>query len=164
IHATAARFCNLFVTGAAPTDILDQCFSANPKITEHGPQWATTRLPYLNHTFAGRRRPKTTYLSPEPTTPTAADNDTSCDAYFDVLGATLAFLPHCHDAMPPADDFIVSAGAGKKEAVVVRAMAKIASVETGLKWEETFVFMFGEFDKDAKIGHLEIFSDGLSAW
>ena len=162
IQATAAHFCHLFVTGASPTDTLSQCFSSSPKITEYGPQWATTRLPYLNGTFSGRRH-KPSPLSPERSSP--APDDKSCDAYFDVLGATLAFLPTGRDdAMPQPHEYIVSAGANVKEAVVVKAIAKIASVETGLEWEETFIFLFGEFDGDGKIGHLEIWSDGLSAW
>ncbi|KAF2437999.1 hypothetical protein P171DRAFT_505774 [Karstenula rhodostoma CBS 690.94] len=150
ICATAARFCHLFVTGASPADILSQCFTSNPKITEHGPQWASMRLPFLSRTFTGRRAE-------------ATQDDQSCDQYFDVLGVTLSFHPQS-DAIPPENEFIVSTGEGRKEAVVVRAKSRISSVKTGIEWEETFVFMFGEFDGEGRIGHLEIWSDGLSAW
>jgi len=151
IHATAARFCHLFVTGASPADTLSRCFTSSPKITEHGPQWASKRLPFLNRTFAGRRGAETT------------QDDQSCDQYFDVLGATLSFHPPS-DAIPSEHEFIVSTGKGRKEAVVVRAKSRISSVKTGIEWEETFVFMFGEFDGEGRVGHLEIWSDGLSAW
>lgn len=150
IRATAARFCHLFVTGASPDETLSQCFIGNPKITEHGPQWATQRLPFLNRTFTGRRAK-------------AVQEDQSCDQYFDALGGTLSFQPPS-DAIPLEDEFIVSTGKGKAEAVVVKAKSRLTSVKTGVDWEETFIFMFEEFDGEGKIGHLEIWSDGLSAW
>jgi len=41
--------------------MLDQFFTSRPTITEHGPAWAQSRLPFLGKTFVGRRshHPKT---------------------------------------------------------------------------------------------------------
>lgn len=55
MRATAEGFCNAFVAGLSPTEMLDTFFASNCKITEHGPFWAQTRLPFLGTTFCGRR-------------------------------------------------------------------------------------------------------------
>lgn len=49
-------------------------------------------------------------------------------------------------------------------AVLVKAHATVEAVKTGVTWDEDFVFLMSDFDSDGKIGHLEIWSDNLSAW
>lgn len=56
LRSTVEGFCQKFVSGASPDSILDADFSTSaPCITEHGPRWAAGHLPYLAHTFHGRR-------------------------------------------------------------------------------------------------------------
>lgn len=128
--------------------MLDNFFTSSPKITEHGPQWATSRLPFLGVTFSGRAEEGKT--SP----------DSTCDEYFDLLGKTLSFHPD-KNTFPPAEEFIVDATAG---AVSVVAKAKFGSIKTGKRWDETFIYRLSGFDEEGKIGHWEIWADPLSAW
>lgn len=55
MRVTAEAFCKAFVSGAAPSETLNNYFTSNPKILEHGPAWATERLPFLGVLFQGRR-------------------------------------------------------------------------------------------------------------
>ncbi|KAI9795828.1 MAG: hypothetical protein M1835_005151 [Candelina submexicana] len=161
LRSKAQSFCNAFLKGTSPTETLDTFFTTWPKITEHGPSWATSRLPFLGKTFRGRRRQHSPSSS-------GAEQGSTCDDYFDLLATTLSFHPN-QDTFPPAEGFIVDAGtdvadAGGLGAVSVVAHAKFASVATGKAWEEDFIYRLSEFDKHGKIGHWEIWADPLSAW
>ena len=170
LRSTAEDFCQKFVSGASPDTILDADFSTSaPRITEHGPTWAAGHLPYLAHTFHGRRhgQPSTASNGQTPSTdPLATGHPLSCEDYFDALASTLAFHPQ-GDSIPAPEHFIVDPGnesGGHGGSVVVKAKCKLSSVATGAVWEEVFVFLFCDFGKDGRIGHLEIWSDSLSAW
>ena len=149
LRSTAYSFCQAFVSGASPFETLDKYFTADPRILEHGPAWATSRLPFLATTFEGRRY---------PSNPDAARK--TCDDYYDVLTSTLSFHPN-HDTLPPKEEFMVDA---EKKTVTVKLHAKFASVKTGKSWEEEFVYVLSEFDQDFKIGRQELWADPLSAW
>ncbi|KAI9698228.1 MAG: hypothetical protein M1836_004230 [Candelina mexicana] len=156
VRSKAQSFCSAFLKGTSPTETLDTFFTSSPKITEHGPSWATSRLPFLGKTFQGRRQHS------------SSTGGSTCDDYFDLLATTLSFHPN-QDTFPPAEGFIVDAGTGVADsgglgAVSVVAHAKFASVATGKAWEEDFIYRLSEFDEHGKIGHWEIWADPLSAW
>lgn len=159
MRATAEDFCQAFVAGLSPVEMLDTFFASNPKITEHGPQWAQARLPFLGTTFCGRRPHGNGNENPP--------SGTTCDDYYDVLASTLSFHP-TGDTMPPKEDFWVAVdknAEGKWHgAVTVKLHARFASVKTGKSWEEDFIYLLRDFDDDMKIGHLELWADPLSAW
>jgi hypothetical protein len=115
-------------------------FSASPEITEHGPEWSRSRLPFLAKTFTGRE---------------------GCGEYFQIMTDVLEMhLPN--DAFPKAEEgFIVDAQAGM---VSVVGMGTFTSKKTGKAWDEQFIYRFSEFDNEGKIGHWEIWADPLSAW
>lgn len=144
----ARSFCDAFLAlpNNPPEKILDQHFRQfNAKITEHGPSWATKRLPFLGKTFAGRDE---------------------CLKYFDLLGKTLEFMPQ-QDTFPGSDGFIVDPDANIGEghgAVSVVGQAKFKAVATGESWSEQFIYRLSEFSEEGKIGHWEIWADPLSAW
>lgn len=127
---------------------MDSFFTASPTITEHGPSWATSRLPFLGKTFQGRK---------------SQGSGSSCDDYFSLLANTLSFHPD-KNTFPPSSDFIVDAAAGDSGVVSVVAHAKFASVATGRSWEEDFIYRISGFDEHGKIGNWEIWADPLSAW
>lgn len=168
--STVQQFCQKFVAGEDHEGILDTCFSnATPRITEHGPEWANFHLPYLAKTFSGRRKACSTatdsLLRPEGISPSSKLQKLNCEDYFEALTSTLAFHPD-ENTFPCVKEFIVDPGtkSGDGGSVVINAKSKLSSVRTGAVWEETFVFMFRDFDADGRIGHLEIWSDSLSAW
>lgn len=150
-HRTQA-FCAAFLDLAnnPPEKILNEHFGADePKITEHGPEWANKRLPFLGKTFTGRDE----FLK-----------------YFQLLAETLEFIPNEH-TFPGPDGIIVDEHArvgaeGKAEVGVVSVVgqAKFKAVKTGESWEEQFIYRLSWFDGDGKIGHWEIWADPLSAW
>ncbi|KAL1795074.1 hypothetical protein ACET3X_006890 [Alternaria dauci] len=83
-------FCRALISPPAPADLLSQYFSDAPKITEHGPEWSRSRLPFLAKTFSGRD---------------------GCEEYFKVMTDVLDMsLPE--DAFPGKEGFIVDAEAG----------------------------------------------------
>ncbi|MCJ1235444.1 hypothetical protein MMC14_003412 [Varicellaria rhodocarpa] len=139
-------FTQAFLNATPPFQILNEFFTSRPKITEHGPQWANQRLPFLASTFYDRA--------------TDHNRKGTCDDYFTLLANTLSFHPNEH-TFPPAHKFIVDATAG---AVSVVAHARFTSVKTGKSWEEDFIYKLSEFDGDGMIGHWEIWADPLSAW
>ena len=157
MRVKAERFCKAFVAGSSPTEMLDAFFTSNCKITEHGPRWAQSRLPFLGSTFCGRRSHENDE-SPSPTT---------CDDYYDILAATLSFHP-TQDTIPPKEEFRVAVDKNTEGkwygAVTIKLHAKFASVETGKSWEEDFIYLLSDFDDNMKIGHLELWADPLSAW
>ncbi|KAH0538921.1 hypothetical protein FGG08_004512 [Glutinoglossum americanum] len=147
-----------FANGAmAPSEILNTFFRANPKITEHGPEWASSRLPFIGKTFSGRSS-------------TISESATTCDDYFRFLSATVAVHPS-DNTFPPASGFMVSPGTaslsssdGGSGIVSVKGHIKISSVATGNSWEEDFIFYFSEFDREGRFGHFKIWGDPLSCW
>ncbi|KAK5186608.1 hypothetical protein LTR16_009694, partial [Cryomyces antarcticus] len=75
LRKSAHAFCTAFLDlpSNPPAKLLSTHFTpTSPKITEHGPSWASSRLPFLGKTFTGR-----------------AD----CEAYFALLARTLEFHP-----------------------------------------------------------------------
>lgn len=157
IRSVAAGFCKAFVAGMPPSAMLAQFFSSAPKITEHGPEFAKARLPFLATTFRGRR---------EGDTGQKGSQDT-CDDYYDLLTSTLSFHPD-PDTVPPEESFLVAcardADGGWQCGVTIKLHASFSSIKTGRRWSESVVYVLSEFDEEAKIGHLEIWADPLSAW
>lgn len=153
LRQRATAFCAAFLDLASnpPDELISTHFiPVQPRITEHGPSWATSRLPFLGRTFIGRDE---------------------CFDYFSLLADTLEFLPS-QDTFPGPSGIIVdadaigpedSSGAGKG-AVSVVGKAKFKSVMTGREWEEQFIYRLSGFDEDGKIGHWEVWADPLSAW
>ena len=160
LHSTAEAFCTAFVSGTSPTELLDTYFTSNPSITEHGPSWATKRLPFLGKTFRGRRLQHIRDGSP-------SSSGTTCDDYYDLLTSTLSFHPN-EDTLPSRDQFIVDpeakSSSGSKGIVTVKLHAVFKSVKTGKGWAEEFVYVLGDFDDGGKIGSQELWADPLSAW
>jgi len=150
LRSTAYAFCEAFVSGASSPETLDQYFTPNPQILEHGPAWATERLPFLATEFHSRR----------PTGQSLRSTSRTCDDYYDLLASTLSFHPS-DDTLPPREQFMVDP---EKGTVTVKLHAKFASVKTGKSWDEEFVYVLSEFDDDFKIGCQELWADPLSAW
>lgn len=159
----AQAFCSAFLdlSNNPPEKLLSEHFTpTNPKITEHGPSWATKRLPFLGRTFTGKDE---------------------CLSYFKLLSKTLGFIPN-KDTFPTSKDgFIVDdlasvASRGGPEhsgmglgwdgrgAVSVVGKAKFKAVKTGKEWEEEFIYRLSGFDEEGKVGHWEVWADPLSAW
>jgi hypothetical protein len=120
--------------------LLSKYFSSSPKITEHGPEWSRSRLPFLAKTFTGKE---------------------GCEEYFKIMTDVLEMsLPD--DAFPKADEgFIVDAESGM---VSVVGKGRFTSKKTGKGWNEQFIYRFSEFNGEGKFGHWEIWADPLSAW
>ena len=147
LRNTAFDFCTGFASGVSGHECLDRFFTTNPVLLEHGPPWATTRLPFLAVPFQGRRGQD------------GAKTGT-CDDYYDLLTATLAVEPGSV-VVPPKQYIAVDADQG---IVTVRLHAKFSSIKTGKAWEEDFVYVLSKFDEDAKIGCQELWADPLSAY
>ncbi|KAL8830401.1 MAG: hypothetical protein Q9191_001454 [Dirinaria sp. TL-2023a] len=160
IRNTAESFCKAFVSGASPTQTLDHYFTSNPSITEHGPSWASKRLPFLARTFHGRRRQKSGGGA-------TAGSGSTCDDYYDLLTSILSFHP-TEKTLPPSDQFVVDAEAksvnGNKGVVTIKLRAEFKSIKTGRAWQEEFVYVLSDFDEEGKIGTQELWADPLSAW
>ena len=146
IRDTAEAFIKAFIFGSPPTETLDKYFTLDAKILEHGPAWASERLPFLGITFQGRR---------SQGLPTR-----TCDDYYDLLSSVLSFHPS-KDTIPTKEDFMVDP---QKGTVTVKLRASFASIKTGRSWEEQFVYVLSEFDENYKIGSHELWADPLSAW
>jgi len=150
MRSIAYDFCSAFVRGSPPLEILDKYFTANAIIIEHGPAWAKTRLPFLATPFQGRRSPQN---SDKPT------GDT-CDDYYDLLTSTLRFFP-LPNTLPTKEELMIDPERGT---VTVKMHAFFASIETGVGWEEDFLYVLSQFDERGKIGSQELWADPLSAW
>lgn len=147
LRSQVEAFCNAFLSGDPPGSTLDKLFvPSNPKITEHGPPWASSRLPFLGRTFVGRSK--------------STSSGATCDDYFTLLGQTLRFHPS-ENTFPPVEQFVVDSIAN---AVSVVAHARFESIKTGKSWEEDFIYRLSGFDQEGRIGHWEIWADPLSAW
>ena len=159
LHSTAEAFCTAFVSGTPPTELLDTYFTFHPSIIEHGPSWATERLPFLGKTFRGRRLQHIRDGS-------AFSSGTTCDDYYDLLTSTLSFHPN-ENTLPTSDQFIVDPDAksssGSKGVVTVKLQAEFKSVKTGKGWAEEFVYVLSDFDDGGKIGRQELWADPWSA-
>lgn len=165
LRSVAQEFSNAFVSGSLPPpELLEKYFVANdPRIIEHGPEWAQKRLPFVGKLFRGRRSSTMTTNGAN----TTADKIT-CDDYFDLLGATLALHAH-ENTLPKENAYVVDPNALHSPdqgpgAVLVKCHAALSGVQTKRSWEEHFVFVLSGFDADGKIGQLEIWADNLNAW
>ncbi|KAF2627910.1 hypothetical protein BU25DRAFT_431214 [Macroventuria anomochaeta] len=134
-----SEFCAALISPPPPSELLSQYFSKNPQITEHGPEWARSRLPFLAKTFTGKD---------------------GCEEYFKLMTGTLE-MSLSKDAFPHAKAFSVDAEAG---VVSVVGKGHFSSKKTGKGWDEQFMHRFSNFDEQGKIGHWEIWADPLSAW
>ena len=146
IRDTAEAFVRAFIFSSPPTETLDKYFAPDAKILEHGPAWASERLPFLGITFQGRR--------------SQGLSTRTCDDYYDLLNSVLSFNPS-KDTTPTKEDFMVDPQTGT---VTVKLRATFASIKTGRSWEEQFVYVLSEFDENYKIGSHELWADPLSAW
>ncbi|KAG9188610.1 hypothetical protein G6011_07315 [Alternaria panax] len=139
LRESTHSFGRALISPCPPSDLLSQYFSNAPKITEHGPEWSRSRLPFLAKTFSGKD---------------------GCEEYFKVMTNILEMsLPN--DAFPGREGFIVDAEAGM---VSVVGNGRFTSKKTGKGWDEQFIYRFSEFDEQGKIGHWEVWADPLSAW
>ncbi|KAI9879679.1 MAG: hypothetical protein M1830_007625 [Pleopsidium flavum] len=154
LRSSSHAFCNAFLANKPPGDMLDTFFTRSPKITEHGPAWAASRLPFLGKTFTGRRSTQDY---------SGNSKGSTCDDYFELLASKLSFHPN-EKTFPPESEHVVDAEAGGSGVVSVMGHAKFASVATGKSWEEDFIYRLSGFDEEGKIGHWEIWADPLSAW
>jgi hypothetical protein len=155
LRATASAFCETLLDPPRPDELLRKFFvCTNPCITEHGPEWARSRLPFLAKTFLGLE---------------------GCEAYFSILSQTLTMQMDKH-TFPSSAGYIVDAKATTgdsqcgvsnrppKGAVSVVGKASFTSIKTGKQWHEQFIYRFSGFDEVGRIGHWEIWADPLSAW
>ena len=139
LRSTTYAFCHALVSPPIASDLLRDYFSDSPKITEHGPEWSQSRLPFLGQTFRGKQ---------------------GCEDYFKRLGEILE-MDLAKDAFPEPKGFIVD---GESGMVSVVGKGRFTSRKTGKGWDEQFIYRFSEFDEHGKIGHWEIWADPLSAW
>jgi hypothetical protein len=138
LRQTTQAFCYALISPPPPTSLLSTYFTSSPKITEHGPEWSRSRLPFLAKTFTGRD---------------------GCEEYFKIMTDVLEMaLPG--DAFDE-NAFIVDAETGL---VSVVGKGRFTSRKTGNGWDEKFIYRFSEFDGEGKFGYWEIWADPLSAW
>lgn len=152
IRKTAHDFCQALIK-ESPEELMEKYMTSNPKITEHGPEWAAERLPFLARTFEGKL---------------------GCAQYFKLLSETLKMdldensfpnLAGC-SADAKAEARTGSDELASQETGIVSLVGKgrFASLKTGKSWDEKFIYRFSGFDEDGKFGHWEIWADPLSAW
>ena len=149
---STSEFCQALLDPPPPPKLITKYFTpANPRITEHGPEWARTRLPFLAKTFSG---------------------ESECEEYFTLLAQVLTMKLE-NDAFPAPEsgEYVVdvAATAEKEEGelkgvVTVVGTGTFASIKTGKEWSEKFIYRFSGFDREGRIGHWEIWADPLSAW
>ena len=152
IRRKAYDFCQALIQKSSE-ELLELYMTSNPKITEHGPEWASERLPFLGKTFEGK---------------------SECARYFKVLSETLR-MDLNESSFPNLAGFSADVkaeartGADKlasKETGTVNVVGKghFTSMKTEKSWEEKFIYRFSGFDDDGKFDHWEIWADPLSAW
>jgi hypothetical protein len=139
LRKATSSFCAALVKPPIPSELLSQYFINIPSITEHGPEWSRSRLPFLAKTFTGKD---------------------GCEEYFNVMTEVLD-MDLDEDSFPKPEQFIVDADAGM---VSVVGKGRFTSRKTGKGWDEQFIYRFSGFDEQGKIGHWEIWADPLSAW
>ncbi|KAI5357079.1 hypothetical protein Slin15195_G053210 [Septoria linicola] len=148
LRTSCHAFCKALETPPPPEEILEKHFISSPKITEHGPEWARSRLPFVAKTYSG------------------ADEFLE---YFSTLSKVLSMKM---DPAPAPGEFAVQIHSfdhdekpvdeGQEPSnrrgsgfVFVQGGGKFSSVEPGKSWNEKFVYRFSEFDQAGKIGHWE---------
>ncbi|KAI9680010.1 MAG: hypothetical protein M1817_005025 [Caeruleum heppii] len=169
IYFHVSSFLKAFQTIASPSALLNEHFvlpdhtNQTPKITEHGPAWARTRLPFLGRTFRGRKTMSSEDKDPEMGT-------TTCDAYFTLLAQTLDFIPN-ENSFPESQNYVFNPNAvtevqngNSRGVMTLVGQGKFRASRTGIEWEERFTYRLSEFDEKGRIGHWEIWADPLSAW
>jgi hypothetical protein len=139
LRKATSSFCAALVEPPIPSELLSQYFVNVPNITEHGPEWSRSRLPFLAKTFTGKD---------------------GCEEYFNVMTEVLD-MDLDEESFPKPEQFIVDADAGM---VSVVGKGRFTSRKTGKGWDEQFIYRFSGFDEQGKIGHWEIWADPLSAW
>jgi hypothetical protein len=139
LRKATSSFCAALVKPPSPSELLSQYFVNVPSITEHGPEWSRSRLPFLAKTFTGKD---------------------GCEEYFNVMTEVLDMALD-DDSFPKPEGFIVDADAGM---VSVVGKGRFTSRKTGKGWDEQFIYRFSGFDEQGRIGHWEIWADPLSAW
>ncbi|ORY71153.1 uncharacterized protein BCR38DRAFT_479672 [Pseudomassariella vexata] len=144
LRTHAHAFCQSLLSAPPPRELLSQHFipdskDRKPTIFEHGPSWATSRLPFLGREFIG------------------VDE---CEKYFTVLSETLK-MKLSKGSFPSVDGFVVDA---EKNEVCVVGKGRFESVSTGRSWEEQFSYVLGGWDEQGKLGNWHIWADPLSAW
>lgn len=143
LRNTAVKFCAALTDPSSnpPAKILSTFFIPNtPRITEHGPDWANERLPFLARTFQG-----------------TSDGDGTCLDYFAKLSDYLK-MDMKPESFPPENEFAVDTEAvadGAKGGVVcvVSRPTRFESIMTGKNWTEKFVYRLSGFDEEGRIGH-----------
>ncbi|EON64231.1 hypothetical protein W97_03462 [Coniosporium apollinis CBS 100218] len=153
LRKNAHAFCRALLSPPAPPALIEKFFtSTKPRITEHGPAWATAVLPFLGKTFSGKE---------------------GCVEYFEVLGKTLkmqmgeATFPGPEGFVVDAEAEITGLGAAEgtaKGVVSVVGRARFESVQTGMGWDEAFIYRLSEWDDEGRFAHWEVWADPLSAW
>ncbi|CAO2656791.1 Nn.00g055940.m01.CDS01 [Neocucurbitaria sp. VM-36] len=148
LRNTTHAFCAALISPPPPSELLSRYFTSHPKITEHGPEWSRSRLPFLAKTFEGKE---------------------GCEEYFKLMTDALE-MSLSEDAFPGREGFIVDAeavvnGAGSGSGMVsVVGKGRFTSKKTGKGWDEQFIYRFSEFGEQGRIGHWEIWADPLSCW
>lgn len=148
----AYDFCQALMQ-KSPEEVLEIYMTSNSKITEHGPEWAAERLPFLGKTFEGK---------------------SECARYFKVLSETLK-MDMDENSYPNLAGFSADVAAEAKTGadelasretgtVNVVGKGRFTSLRTGKSWEEEFIYRFSGFDDNGRFGHWEIWADPLSAW
>jgi hypothetical protein len=138
LRRTTQAFCHALISPPPPASLLSTYFTSSPKITEHGPEWSRSRLPFLAKTFTGRD---------------------GCEEYFKIMTDVLE-MALSEDAFDEKA-FVVDAETGL---VSVVGKGRFTSRKTGKGWDEKFIYRFSEFDGEGKFGYWEIWADPLSAW
>lgn len=140
LRSQSRNFCQALLSPPSPSTLISEYFvHSSPKITEHGPEWCRSRLPFLQKTFVG------------------ASGAESCETYFTLLSQTLKMHMHEH-TFPGPEGFIVDPeaiieGQDGKGVVCVVGNAEFESVDTGKKWSEKFIYRLSGFDEEGRIGH-----------
>lgn len=138
----------------SPEALLSDYFTDAPEILEHGPVWATSRLPFLGTPFKGTE---------------------ACLEYFRLLSATLKMAPGGEDggaSIPSPESFVVDAGA---DCVVVKLENVVwEAVNTGKRWTESNMHRLtgwkevqsaaGGGGVEHRFTRWEVFADPLAAW
>lgn len=145
MRTRAHAFCQALAdpAGAAPRELIAEYMVVAEQATihEHGPTWATARLPFLGREFSGA---------------------SGCAEYFAALGATL----HMEARFPGPEAFAVDTTAsGGGGSVAVTGRGTFASVATGRRWDERFAYVLGGWDEAGRrFARWDVWADPLSAW